>query len=213
MEKHEYYIENSHWTLLSISQKSEIVGTQSVVTFTLTLKRNPAFIVFYVAIPVVMLALLNAFTFILPPASGEKSSLSMIVFLSFVVYVIVAYQKMPENSDNISLFAVYILIMAFISSLTVMITTLELRLVEINSKYKAVPSCAKRFSKSVSKLKMKVLCVGDKFTENRIKGLMEDNIQYSWLDFVSALDFVLFWLFFVVTIGVMLFFLIYLAAQ
>lgn len=214
MEKHEYYVENTHWTLLSISQKSETLGTQSVVTFTLTLKRNPAFIVFYIAMPVVMLALLNAFTFALPPVSGEKASFSMIVFLSFVVYVIVTYQKMPENSDNISLFALYILMMTFISSLTVMITTFELRLVAMNSKYKAISGCVKRLPILVSKFKSKIICIRNKHIDGTPDGFKgDDNRQVLWQNFVSALDFVLFWLFLIVTMGLTLCFLIYLAVQ
>ena len=222
MEKHEYYVENTHWALLSISQKSETVGSQNVVTFTLSLKRNPTFVVFYIAMPVVMLALLNTFTFVLPPASGEKASFSIVVFLSFVVYVIVTYQKMPENSDKLSLFALYVLSMAFISCFTVIITTFELRMTTQDSTSRGISQSAVRFCMLVFKLKQKLMCLGAIEMESfdaaspslSQTGTVHGDVRpNTWEQFVSALDFVLFWLFLIVNIGITCAFLIYLAMQ
>ena len=222
MEKHEYYIENTHWTLLSISQKSETIGSQNVVTFTLFLKRNPTFIVFYIAMPVVMLALLNTFTFVLPPASGEKASFAIVVFLSFIVYVIVTYQKMPENSDQISLFALYVLNMAFISCLIVIITTFELRMIALDKTSRRISQHAVRFCMSVAKFKHKILCLEmsniELFdaanTRLILTGTLQEEFRLdTWQQFVSALDFVFFWLFLIATLGLTCTFLIYIAVQ
>ena len=219
MMKHEYYVENTHWTLLSITQKTETIGNQNVVTFTLSLKRNPSFIIFYIAMPVVMLALLNTFTFVLPPASGEKASYSIVVFLSFVVYVIVTYQKMPENSDKLSLFALYVLNMSFISCLTVIITTFELRMITQDTTSRKLSERAVRFTMTVFMLKQKLMCYGKRDIDSygAYLGIKRPGVVFgdtkldTWKIFVSALDFTLFWLFLIVTIGITCTFLIYIA--
>ena len=222
MAKHEYYVENTQWSLLSISQKNENIGSQSVVTFTLHLKRNPTFVVFYVAIPVVMLAILNAFTFALPPASGEKASFSIIVFLSFVVYVIVTYQKMPENSDKISLFALFVLLMTFLSSVAVMITTLELRIVESNPKRKIISKCAKRSSERILKFHHQLLCIRKDVYNLKVRNkeshpeihIDDSNSNTNvWKRYVSSLDIVFFYLFLILTLGLTMGFLIFLAVK
>ena len=216
MAKHEYFVENSHWTLLTINQKSETIGSQSLVSFTLQLKRNPTFVVFYVAIPVVMLAILNVFTFALPPASGEKGSFSIVVFLSFVVYIIVTYQKMPENSDRISLFALYVLIMTLLSCITCMLTAIELRIVSTKSVHKTTSQRVKNFTGFICNLQHKLLCINnDAYNAGTLNNTTnrQSNDNNQWQLFVSALDFLFFWLFLALSLVLTLCFLIYLSVQ
>ncbi|XP_052792365.1 neuronal acetylcholine receptor subunit alpha-5-like [Mya arenaria] len=222
MQKHESFVENAEWSLLKISQRNETFNGQFTVVFTLTLQRNQAFTVFYMAIPVVLLTFLCAFTFSMPVCSGEKSGYAITVFLSLIVYVIVTFQKMPENSENLSIFAMYVLGATGLSHISVMISVLEIRFESLDVRYKRVLGCTQTFSKSIIRLQNRLLCIkpeieeqtaeagGPKTKSNYAKMFPDDeNVEEEtpdaqdedvWIDFVSALDFVCFWVYIIFTL-------------
>ncbi|KAL4228668.1 hypothetical protein ACF0H5_011713 [Mactra antiquata] len=241
MAKHEGFVENAEWHLLEISHRTATINGQTTAIFSLKLKRNPSFIVTYITIPVVLLSFLNAVTFALPVASGEKASFSITVFLSFVVYVIVTFDKMPESSDSISLFAMYILIMTCVSAFTLMISVLELRMMTLSIKHKPVTRCTIAFTKFILTLQTKMLCISKQLERKKrleeieeIERLHRRNPktrrsdadddededdeneapeETAWTEFVSALDFVCFWIFIFATLAISLGFLIHLSLQ
>ena len=217
MQKHENFVENSEWKLEGISQRNETINGQLTAVFTLTLKRNHAFIVFYVTVPVILLSLLNAVTFILPVSSGEKSGFAITVFLSFLIYVIATFLKMPESSDSISFFAVYLLIMTGLSNLTIIISVLEIRMNDLKTINKPLPRCAIVFTKCILILQHKMLYTREQIDDdNDVKPADEDDDvedDNAWPEFVSALDFVCFWVFFVITVALAVCFMTYLATQ
>ncbi|WAQ99164.1 ACHA7-like protein [Mya arenaria] len=151
MQKHESFVENAEWSLLKISQRNETFNGQFTVVFTLTLQRNQAFTVFYMAIPVVLLTFLCAFTFSMPVCSGEKSGY--------------AITKMPENSENLSIFAMYVLGATGLSHISVMISVLEIRFESLDVRYKRVLGCTQTFSKSIIRLQNRLLCIKPEIEE------------------------------------------------
>ena len=213
MAKHTDFVENSEWTLLEIAQSTEVSNGKNVAVFTLTVQRNQAFVVFYVAIPVVMLSILNVFTFALPVSSGEKSGFGMTVFLSFVVYLIVTFQKLPENSEKLSIFAIYLLLNSMLSAITVMISCLEIRMIVLSTKNRPLGPCARKFSSFIINLQMKLLRIDSKVKEirNSEQDSQSNDDDDAWPNFVSALDFVCFIIFTGVTVFIMIFFMVYLA--
>lgn len=232
MTKLDTFVENSKWHLQGVSQRNETINGQLTAVFSVKLKRNPSFIVFYVTVPVMLLSLLNSFSFALPATAGERAGYTITVFLSFLVYVIVTFQKMPENSDTISLFAMYILIMTGLSSLTVIISVLEIRMVGLKMKHRPVMRCTVPFTKLILNMQQRLLCIRDKVERKQIleeKKLKQRNRRNSidnddeddadgdvdnvWPDFVSALDFVCFWVFLIVTILFTCGFMGYLSVQ
>ncbi|CAG2248468.1 CHRNA9 [Mytilus edulis] len=78
--------ESAQWSIVSTSAKEDKEGTESKVTFTLTLQRSSGYYIFNIIIPVIFLGLLNVFTYVLPADSGEKMGYAMTVFLSFAVF-------------------------------------------------------------------------------------------------------------------------------
>lgn len=230
MQRHENFVENSEWKLEGISQRNETVNGQLTAVFTLTLKRNHAFTVFYITVPVILLSVLNAFTFALPVAAGEKSGFAITVFLSFLIYVIVTFQKMPDTSDSISLFAIYLLVMTGLSNLTVIISVLEIRMIELKTKHKPLPQCTISFTKWILNVQHKILCIKDQMDEKRYSEAQEEKMKVkpkddddddddieeednAWPEFVSALDFVCFWVFFILTLFLAVGYMSYLATQ
>ncbi|XP_053388200.1 neuronal acetylcholine receptor subunit alpha-9-like, partial [Mercenaria mercenaria] len=232
MRIHENFVENAEWKLEGVSQRNETINGQLTAVFTLRLKRNHSFIVFYVTIPVILLSLLNSLTFALPVSAGEKSGYAITVFLSFLIYVIVTFQKMPDSSDTISLFAIYVLILTGMSNLTVIISVLEIRMMELKTKHKPMLQCTISFTKMILNLQHRFLCIKEEMDEKRyLQEQMEstqrksvanddddddDDIEEednTWPEFVSALDFVCFWVFFIVSLSLAVGYMVYLATQ
>ena len=108
LQIHEKFQRHSEWQLINTRTETSNINSQEVVKFYLTLKRNPKYITFYITVPTVALAFLNVFMFMVPCESGEKSGFAISVFLSFVVVLIVVNDTLPDSSDNVSLYSMYI---------------------------------------------------------------------------------------------------------
>ncbi|XP_064606629.1 acetylcholine receptor subunit alpha-1-B-like [Liolophura sinensis] len=79
----------------------------SKVVCELTLKRRAEYHVINTVLPVLMLSLLNAVVFLLPPESGEKMSLSITVLLAYALFLSAYGETMPSTSNSVSALAVY----------------------------------------------------------------------------------------------------------
>ena len=66
-------------------------------------KRKPDFYGLNMILPVLLLAVMAVFVFMLPAESGEKISFSLTVLLAFVVLMTILGDKMPSTADHTSL--------------------------------------------------------------------------------------------------------------
>ena len=88
--------------------------------FHLKLKRKPMYYVISIVIPCLTLGVLNLFLFVLPPTSGEKVSLGMTIILAYFVFLLLVAEKLPETSDNVPLFVVYLTSVIVLSAVSLM---------------------------------------------------------------------------------------------
>ncbi len=73
-----------------------------------------------------LLSVLNLGVFLLPAESGEKVSLCISIVLSYAVFLTVISESLPEVSDTVSIFAVYLLTMLFLKVMTTLATVVIL---------------------------------------------------------------------------------------
>ena len=66
-------------------------------------KRKPDFYALNMILPVLLLAVMAVFVFMLPAESGEKIGFSLTVLLAFVVLMTILGDKMPSTADHTSL--------------------------------------------------------------------------------------------------------------
>lgn len=118
---------NSEWDLIDtvVSVEKEL-GEASII-YTLKIKRKPRYIIFSIILPIVMLAALDLFVFVLPCNSG-KVSYAMTVFLSHVVFLTIISSSLPRNSETVSIFSVYIIILTVQSTLIIMMAVIVTRI-------------------------------------------------------------------------------------
>ena len=123
----ESYEPNSQWYIKSTSASETNTNDASVI-FEIQLSRKPSFYMLNIVCPVILLSVLNCFSFVLPVASGERAGYAITVFLSMAVFLTIVASELPKNSDNTSLLSIYLTCMTTLSTIIVMICLLEVRL-------------------------------------------------------------------------------------
>lgn len=195
------YSESSTWELVSSSAQSENTADASVV-YTLKLQRKPSFYVLNMIIPVVLLSLLNIFTFVLPVKSGERGSYAVTVFLSLAVFLTIVASEFPKNSDTVSYLAVYLILMTSFSTAYVLVSLVELRLANRDERTERIGrGYVFLFNLSrILRCKRSNACrikVDDSEGKEVNTKKREDEIM--WGDVVDEMDFLLFWIGIIVT--------------
>ncbi|XP_069136713.1 acetylcholine receptor subunit beta-like [Argopecten irradians] len=118
------YEENGVWDL----SNATITLFQDNIIISLRLERKPQYYVLTVICPIVLLSLLDIFTFVIPADSGEKIGYSMTVLLSFAVLLTIVSSSLPVNSRTSSYLAVYVISLMIKGTAIVMVTVAQVRL-------------------------------------------------------------------------------------
>ncbi|XP_060072879.1 neuronal acetylcholine receptor subunit beta-3-like [Ylistrum balloti] len=220
------YQSNGEWDLLATSAAaSESAVDGAIVTFSLTVKRKPQYILYNVVFPIVMLSLLSVFVFALPADSGEKIGYIMTVYLAFAVFLTIVSASLPVSS-TMSLLSTYLILLVCLGTAIVIITIFELRL-HFRDRSHVIPKSAVyivRFCKTLRCIKRNQInldaCVFEtsltngkekkkekaeegEITKRSIKKAFiepQESSELTWQDVTSAVDFLCFWFFLLVNI-------------
>ena len=191
-----FYQESAEWLVSSLTATDYETTTSSGVTFTIELKRKPLFYLINIMVPVIMLAVINVFVFVLPATSGEKTGLSVTVFLAFAVFLTIISAELPQTSEKISTFAAYLFLMTFISTSIVIVTIIQLRLFS-RDREQPIPNWLQGISRGVRRMSRARCCRRQDgyaaFDADEIKERLAADV--TWEDVCNALDFVFFWIF------------------
>lgn len=194
------YNSNHQWFVTPTSSR-EITTDEATVIFTLTLERKPSFYVIYIIVPIVLLTLLNCCTFLLPVASGERAGFSITVFLALSVLLTIVASEMPKNSDTTSILAAYLTSMTVLSTATVILCLVQIRLSTRRSPEDAINkpflslckiSHCLRCKTCKRSLNVKIRSSSTQ-TEDSNQVPIETAKEFTWMDVVSAMDCLLFW--------------------
>jgi len=90
---------NYQWFLSNESYVQSIKSSSfpPTINMQLVLERQPLFYVVYIIIPLVLLRMVNNLVVMLPDTSGERMSVAVTVFLSFIVYLQLINSNVPES--------------------------------------------------------------------------------------------------------------------
>ncbi|XP_060070331.1 acetylcholine receptor subunit alpha-like [Ylistrum balloti] len=143
----DFYSTNSAWNIISTKAFVSSVGVD-IASFTIKMSRRPLNFMVTVVIPILMLALVNPFVFILPFNSGERISYSITVLLAFTVYMTVVSDRMPASSEPISHLSFYLLSLLALSVLIVIVNIFQIRVYNKDDNEEPVPRWIKNFIKN-----------------------------------------------------------------
>lgn len=132
---------NSEWDVLDTSYRVDWESGEASVIFSIKLKRKPLYVLLSVIMPIIMLAVLNIFVFVLPCESGEKASYAITVFLAFAVFLTIISSTFPENSEVVAIFSIYLIIQTLQSTLISLVALVLVRCSSFDEKETPVPGC------------------------------------------------------------------------
>ena len=128
----QYYKESSEWAI----QSYQIEPYQSPygddfwdhIVFKFTLQRKWLFYVLNMILPIMCISFLNITCFIIPSESGERVTLCISSFLTLAVFLTIMSSFLPESSDEVCLFGIYVGLQLLCSGLTILGTVISLHL-------------------------------------------------------------------------------------
>ena len=132
----DWYMHNSQWELLPSSMSNCTMYQEhgpSCVKMNILLKRRSLFYVIYLLIPIMFLSVMNNFVFFMPCNSGERTSVAITTFLSFVVYMGIVNDTVPDSSSPISYLYFYFLFLLVYSSTIMFLCIVSLRIYDKTS--------------------------------------------------------------------------------
>lgn len=121
------YQSNAIWEYDGSSWETKNESAVSSIIFTIDLRRKPQHVILSVIMPILMLAVLNIFVFVLPCESGERASYAITVFLAFAVFLTIVSTTLPENSNSVAIFSVFLILQTIQSTMITMIALLMIR--------------------------------------------------------------------------------------
>ena len=123
-----YYTKSNLWNLDSTrSENFEFGNDVGLIKFIISIRRKPLFFCMNMLGPFLILALLNPLVFLLPPSSGERVSYTVTVFLSFVLFLTVISDSMPESSTPVASVSYFLVATVVLSAGIIVSAILNLR--------------------------------------------------------------------------------------
>ncbi|XP_071096135.1 neuronal acetylcholine receptor subunit beta-3-like [Haliotis cracherodii] len=119
--------QNGEWEIVGKSEETIVYSydqkySYQEMAFRFVFRRKYLYYIITNILPVMLLSVLNLGMFLLPPESGEKVSLCISIVLSYAVLLSVISGSLPEVSDTVSIFGIYLLAMMFLKVTTTLIT-------------------------------------------------------------------------------------------
>ncbi|XP_069125725.1 acetylcholine receptor subunit alpha-like [Argopecten irradians] len=138
-----FFQQNIEWKIIS-SRTKVWSGTFDTGYFDLTIERRHLNFLVTVVIPIIMLAFVNPFVFLLPFNSGERISYSITVLLAFTVYMTVVSDRMPASSLPISYISYFLLSLVGISVAIVTMNIFQIRTYSKHDNDEPVPKWVRK---------------------------------------------------------------------
>ena len=203
----QYYKESSEWAITSIRIREYFnpYGDDGWdhVEFKFTLQRKWLFYVLNMIVPIMCISFLNITCFIIPSESGERVTLCISSFLTLAVFLTIMSSFLPESSDEVCLFAIYVGLQLLCSGLTILGTVISLHLYHkghtenIPFFYRLLPRlvCLKTPSSGdiLTQHTNVHTTVDDELSSKKPTGLALD-VCLSWVIVSRAFDRMCFWL-------------------
>ncbi|XP_067045357.1 neuronal acetylcholine receptor subunit alpha-2-like isoform X2 [Acropora muricata] len=139
------YVKSAEWDLMAASKQRNVQSYAccdypfSDVTIELVFKRKPLFYIFNLIIPCMIIMSMVLLGFFLPPESGERITLSITVLLAMAVFLQLAAENLPRNSENVPVMGIFYITVMFEVALSLVATCYILHIHHRNSGTAVIP--------------------------------------------------------------------------
>ena len=121
------YDSSGVWEVVQTSSDLATIGDRSAAKFSIVIKRMPLYFAFNIVLPILLLAFLSGFLFLLPVDSGERVGFAITCFLSFAIILQTIMRFLPQASAPMSLLCYYVIVMVGFSGLLSIVNILILK--------------------------------------------------------------------------------------
>ena len=191
-----FFEENGEWVVSNTTVESFDVDGVSTIDFKIDLTRRPLYYIINLLAPVVLLGVLNSFTFLLPIASGERIGFSVTCFLAYVVLLNTIMLYLPTSSTPFSNLSYYTFIMMLFSAGVCLTTIFTIR-IHHKDEGSQVPKCVASLfrclmckcfgQKEKKRPRSDTGTIGDAVTSNE-----DETWEVTWAEIASFFDTLLF---------------------
>jgi hypothetical protein len=124
------YVRNNQWQLKDTKAELRLIGNGShdTVVYQISLARRSRYYLVNLIVPAFTLTLLTLFNFYLPPQSGQKVTLGVIVLLCLSLYQLVLAGMIPTMSSCLPIISAYFSTLTTLSVLSLIMTILVLNI-------------------------------------------------------------------------------------
>lgn len=139
------YVKSAEWDLMAASRKRNVQSYAccdypfSDVTIEFVFQRKPLFYIFNLIIPCVIIVSMVLLGFFLPPESGERITLSITVLLAMAVFLQLAAENLPRNSENVPVMGMFYITVMLEVALSLVATCYILHIHHRNSGTAVIP--------------------------------------------------------------------------
>ncbi|KAK3091433.1 hypothetical protein FSP39_019854 [Pinctada imbricata] len=143
------YVPSNEWDIVSSSAKKNVIVYACCpepfidLTFTLEIKRKPAFYNYILILPCILLSSLTLVLFWLPPESPAKMQLGMNIFVAFFVLLLLLAESTPPAASSIPLIGAYYCLNMIMITLSTFLSVIVVNLYFRGSRTR-VPRLVKR---------------------------------------------------------------------
>ncbi|OWF42826.1 Neuronal acetylcholine receptor subunit alpha-10 [Mizuhopecten yessoensis] len=120
---------DGEWDIISTSveQNTFYEPVISSVEIDVTLRRKSTYYMVSLVLPIIMIVLLSAATFLIPVSSSSRTSYTISMFLSFALYMSLISESIPEVSEPMAGISYFLMISLIASSLLLLTTIFTVR--------------------------------------------------------------------------------------
>ncbi|CAC5384569.1 unnamed protein product [Mytilus coruscus] len=174
------------WKILFSSALNLAESHETKVRFTIiVIQRKPFYAIINYFMPILLLSILDIFTFKIPVDTGERIGYVITVWLAYAVFLTIISDSLPQSSESIPIVSVYIMIQIFIGTVIVIISAIEsgcAHLSDDESVCYLLRTLVKKYRKQNVQSDREI-----------VKCLERDETCVTWKEAISALDKLLFW--------------------
>ncbi|CAC5365222.1 unnamed protein product [Mytilus coruscus] len=174
------------WKILSSTALNHAESHETNVRFTIiVIRRKLLYAIMNYIILILLLSILNIFTFKIPVGTGERIGYVITVWLAYAVFLTIISDSLPQTSESIPIVSIYIMIQIYIATVIGIISAIESGCAHFSddeSVYYLLRILARKSQKRSVQSE-----------SDNSKCFDRDETCVKWIEAISALNTILFW--------------------
>ena len=156
---------NGQWEVINANMI--LMGDNAYIEIVMTIERKSLYFVLEVILPLISLCFLNPVVFLLPGDNGDRMNLTIVITLSFAVYLSMIASVMPKTSEPLPLI-IYYIFTAQVMSIVIVVLNIITTVIYSRTDDKTIPAVFLHIHRFFNRVRQKCCCC-KKDNANKLK--------------------------------------------